>query len=189
MPTMFDAIKEKLGVLVMAMVVSIGMVFSDKITESIKTALNRSEQRPAQQEKLAKDFSAYIFAAENEIEYFHSGLTTKTALNEVATALNEVATAYNRAITTLRENEYVYFAIIHRYWGKKQVALYENFIASVRELDQQIHKFNPQILLVVEGNQVAVDPKIADSLSKEALESLSKLQISAKQLLLALSVN
>lgn len=182
MPTMLDAIKEKLGVLVMAMVVSIGMVFSDKITESIKTALNRSEQRPAQQEKLAKDFSAYIFAAENEIEYFHSGLTTKAALNEVATA-------YNSAITTLRENEYVYFAIIHRYWGKKQVALYENFIASVRELDQQVHKFNPQILLVVEGKQAAVDPKIADSLSKEALASLSKLQLSAKQLLLALSVN
>lgn len=182
MPTMLETIKEKLGILLITTVVSVAMIFSDRILESIKTALNRSEQRPVQQEKLARDFSAFIYAAENEIAYFHSGLTTKAALNEVAAA-------YNRAITTLRENEYVYYAVIHRYWGREQIAHYENFIAGVRQLDQQVHRFNPQILLVTEGKQASVDPKVAEPLSKEAQESLSKLQITAKQLLLALSVN
>lgn len=182
MPTMLDTLKDKLGVLVITAVVSIAMVFSDRILESIKTAVNRSEQRPAQQEKLARDFSAYMFAAETSVDYLKAGLTTKAALVEAATA-------YKKSLATLRENEYVYYAVINQYWGKQQVGLYENFIANVRAVDRQIQKFSPQILQVLEGSKSTIDPQFAEPLTQEAMASLVQLQASAKQLLLALSVN
>ena len=163
-------------------VVVIVTIFSDKITGSITEAVNIADQRPAQHEKLAKDISAYVFAVENYISYAENNLTTKDGLAVVAGP-------YNTSIDALRNNEYVYLAALHRYWGKAEVALIEKFYADVRSMDRASHNFNPEYIAVVSGTSTKADPVKLAPLIRVASAELHKLQSSAISLLAATASN
>jgi len=182
MSTLWETIKEKLVVVLVTAVVSIATIYSDKITGAIKTEVNKADQRPAQQEKLAKDLSAYIFAAENYLSYAKNNLTTKEALTLVATP-------YNTAIDALRNNEYVHLAAVYRYWGKEEAALLEALYVDIRSLDAASHAFNPEYLPVVSGKAANADASKLLPLVKSASSELAKLQASSKKVLSQLAAN
>jgi hypothetical protein len=110
MATLWESVKEKLGVVLVTTVASVVTIFSDHIVSSIKTGVNKADQRPIEQQIIAKDISNFVFTAENVLESVGTGLTSKAELHFVVDP-------YNPAIETLRKNEYVYFAAIRRYWG------------------------------------------------------------------------
>lgn len=182
MATLWETMKEKLTIVIVTAAVGIATIFSDKITGSIKAAVNIADQRPAQHEKLAKDISAYVFAAENYISYAEKNLTTKEALSVVAGP-------YNTAIDSMRNNEYVYFAALQRYWRKDEVLLLEKLYTDVRSMDKAAHNFNVQYIPVISGAAAKADPAKLAPLIKAASAELSKVQASAKLLLAATASN
>lgn len=182
MATLWVTVKEKLVVVLVTAVVSIATIYSDKITGAIKTEVNKADQRPAQQEKIAKDLSAYIFAAENYISYAANNLTTKEAITPIAAS-------YNAAIDALRNNEYVYLAAVYRYWGKEEAALLETLYVDIRSLNNASHAFNPVYLPVLSGKAPSADANKLAPLVKNASAELAKLQASSKKVLSRLATS
>jgi chemotaxis protein CheY-P-specific phosphatase CheC len=180
MPTLWEGAKEKLGVILLTMVASVATIFSDQIVGGIKAELNMADQRPAQQEKIAKDISAFIFAVENMIEFASKNMTAK---NE----LHFVVEPYNAAVEALRKNEYVYFSAVHRYWDEPIIRQYEVFFADVRSVDAALHQFNDEYAAVESGAQKKADEAKIRPLVQPAISVAKKLQHSAKELLTALS--
>jgi len=178
--TLWDTAKEKLGVVLVTSVVSLATIFSDQLLGAIKAELNKADQRPVQQERIAKDISAFIFAVENMIEFAEKNMTAK---NE----LHFVVDPYNVSTETLRKNEYVYLAAIQRYWDKPVVHQYEAFISDVRTVDSALHRFNGEYAAVEAGTKKKADEHKLKPLAESAAAAASKLQKSAKELLVSLS--
>ncbi|MDD1625954.1 MAG: hypothetical protein LUQ26_00545 [Methylococcaceae bacterium] len=181
MTTFWESVKEKIGIVLITTVVSIATICSDRITGAIKTEINKSDQRPVQHEKIAKDISSLLFDAENVVEFVNKNLTTKKNLKFIVTP-------YNTSIETMRKNEYVYRAVVERYWDEGDtLKLYETFAADVRLVDNSIHAFNEEFSQVDSGLKSRADEAKTKPLVKPASDSIAKLQESAKQLLSALS--
>jgi glycerol-3-phosphate cytidylyltransferase-like family protein len=180
MATLWDSVKEKLGLVLVTAAVSTGTVFSDHIVGRIKTEVNKSDQRPAQQEKIAKDISSYLFASENAAEFASKNLTSKDDLEFIAKP-------YNESIEALRKNEYVYQAVIERYWNTATLNFFNTFMADVRTLDSAVHEFNQDNAQVLSGAKKNWDEARAKVLAPPVSAALSKLQTSSKKLLSGLS--
>ena len=180
MATFWESVKEKLGLVLVTAVVSTGTIFSDSIVGRIKTEVNKSDQRPVQQEKIAKDISTYLFAAENMIEFAGKNLTSKDELEFVVKP-------YNDSIESLRKSEYVYQAAVERYWSSPTLGLYTGFMSDVRALDAALHGFNQDNAQVLSGAKKKWDDSRVKELVPPAATAFTKLQTSSKQLLSGLS--
>lgn len=180
MSEIWKSILDKLGVVLVTAVVSLATIFSDRLVGSIKSEVNKADQRPAQQERIAKDISTFIFAAENMVEFAAKNLTAK---NE----LHFVVDPYNVAIETLRKNEYVYFGAVQRYWDGPIVQQYEAFFSDVRSIDAAFHDFNNEYAAVEAGTKTKADDAKLKPLVQPASAALGRLQRSSKELLTALS--
>ena len=143
-------------------------LFSGRITESIKFALNRADLRTTQYDELATEISQYIFSAELTTEFIGSSSTTKTTLTKVVTE-------YNTYIVTLRKKEFVYSAWVDKYWGKSQSLKFEQFMNSVREFDKAIHSINDELGKIEKGESEQIDPK-------RAKEAMALMEPAAKKL-------
>ena len=180
MSTLWESIKDKIGILAVTTVVSVATLYSDKLTGAIKEELNRADQRPAQQEKIAKAVSQYVFTAENMVEFAEKGLTKKTELHFVTDP-------YNIAVEAIRTNEYVYSSIVERYWGEETKGLFDKTSQSIHVVDEKLHAFNSENALVESGNKESASPQIMRPLAADALKSVGELRASAKVLFSALS--
>lgn len=180
MATFWESIKEKSGIFILTTIISIVTVFSDRLVGDIKAEINKADQRPAQQEKIAQDISVFVFTVENMIEFAAKNMTAK---NE----LEFVVTPYNNAIDTLRKNEYVYYSSIHRYWDEPVMSQFLVFFSEVRSVDAALHKLNEEYKKVVSGTKVRADEAELRPLVKDASSAATKLETSAKELLTSLS--
>ncbi len=154
--------------------------FSSKLTESIKFALNRADSRTRQYEELATEVSQYIFTAELTVEFIENDWTTKESLTE---RIKE----YNQSITTLRKKEFVYLAWIQKYWDKKQVIQYEDFMKSVRVFDSAIHSLNDEFEAVnITRAKQRVDRKRAEEALKLMKPAVERMRENGKLLLTSL---
>jgi hypothetical protein len=143
-----------------AFLIGILALFSGRITESVKFALNRADLRTKQYEELATEISQYIFSAELITEFVERGWTTKKTLTDLVTQ-------YNTAITTLRKKEFVYTAWVQKYWGREQLSDFDEFMKSVVEFDKAIHSLNDEFEKVnITGKQEKVAPKRAEEALK-----------------------
>lgn len=135
-------------------------VFSTRIAESVKLALNRADLRTNQFEELASNVSQYIFIAELNTEFIEHDWTTKQTMTELVKE-------YNDSITALRKKEFVYLSWIQKYWGKNEAAQFESFMKSVLEFDLAIHSINDELEAV---NIIGSKPKIDRKRAEEALK-------------------
>jgi hypothetical protein len=161
----------------------IGMLglFSGRITESVKFALNRADVRSNQYEELATEISQYIFSAELTTEFVQNNWTTKKMLTDLVTE-------YNASITTLRKKEFVYSAWIEKYWGKDQSAKFASFMEAVRDFDKAIHSLNDEFEKVnITGEEQKVDPNRAKEALKLLQPAVTKLRESGRSLLVSLT--
>jgi hypothetical protein len=180
MPTVLESAKDKLAVVLVTTVVSLATVFSDRIVGSIKSGVNKADQRPARQEAIAKDISIFIFTAENALEFLEKNETTKAQLHFVVDP-------YNDAVVTLRKNQYVYLAAVQRYWDKPVVQQYETFFTDVLGVDTAFHAFNDEFSAVEAGTKTKADEAKIRPLVTGVSAAVVKLEQSSKQLLTALS--
>lgn len=145
-------------------------LFSGYITESIRFSLNRADLRTKQYDELATEISQYIFFAELSTEFIESSSTTKTTLTSVVED-------YNTHILSMRKNEFVYIAWIHKYWGRNQRKKFETFMDSVRQFDKAIHSINDELGKIQNGKTETIGRNRADEamvLMKPAVKNLRK---------------
>jgi hypothetical protein len=155
-------------------------LFSSRITESVKFALNRADLRTGQYEELATEVSKYIFSAELNTEFIEHGWTTKQTMSDL---LKE----YNQTITTMREKEFVYIAWIHRFWGNPEADRFKAFMTSVRAFDSSIHTLNDEFEAVnITGSKEKIDERRAQEAIKGLKPAIEELRQNGEALLTSL---
>jgi hypothetical protein len=164
-----------------AFLIGILSLFSGRITESVKFALNRADLRTNQYEELATGISQYIFSAELNTEFVENNWMTKPTLTEMVTE-------YNTSITTLRKKEFVYTAWIQTYWSKTESAKFDEFMETVREFDKAIHSLNDEFEKInITGEMNKVDPERAQKALKLLKPAAKKLREQGRAFLVSLT--
>jgi hypothetical protein len=169
MATIWEKIKDNFATLLITTTVAIITVFSDKIVGDIKFAVNRANLRTAHFEKMAADISNYAFFAENVTEYYDQGWTTKSSLEKVVPP-------YNDAIVTLRKQEYITLALLHRFWGRDDVRRFAEVMESVREIDTHIHSLNSEAEAIATGAKQKADPAVTKPITDKLKLSVTRLK-------------
>ncbi len=164
-----------------AFVIGIFGVFSSNIIESIKFSLTRADLRTKQYEEMATQISSYIFDSELTTEIIENNWTTREVMTE---RVNE----YNTAITTLRKNEFLYSAWLHKYWTKNASLDFDRFMISVREFDAAIHSINDELEAVnITKKKDKIDTKRAQDVLKLMKSAVQKMRDDGRALLRSLS--
>src|SRR5437870_793358 len=103
-------VTDHIGTWLITSIVTLLTIFSDKIIERIRLAINKADLRVKYFEELAIDLSTYIFWAEVYLERFENEWTDDND------DLEALAGELNVAMTTLRKKEYVYKSWVNKYW-------------------------------------------------------------------------
>lgn len=181
MATLWDSIKEKIGIVIMTGAVGFATVFSDHIISSVKEKVNIAEKRPAIQDRIAKQLSSVLYDAEMAISYARNNFTDKEALMLVNKP-------FNISIEVIRKNEYADKAAIERYWGENAPAVnkFSKFHEDIRNLEGNMHAFNQEYSLVLSGKKYKADPKKTKPLVSTAENAFGRAKKSANELLSSL---
>jgi len=144
------------GTWLVAFIIAILGLFSSRIIESIRVALNRADLRIKQYEELASDISQYIFVAEYNTEMIENNWTSRQTIIDMVKE-------YNESITSLRKKEFIYLSWIQKYWSKKEILQYEAFMNSVKDFDSALHLLNKEInAVIITKTKIKIDRKDAD---------------------------
>jgi hypothetical protein len=175
------SLKTQTATWLVAFMIGLLTLFSGRITESVKFALNRADLRTKQYEELATEISQHIFSAELATEFIANDWTTKTSLTNLVTQ-------YNTSITTLRKKEFVYAAWVQKYWDREQSAELDAFMESVREFDKAIHSLNDEFEKInITGEQQKLSPQRAKEALKLLQPAATTLRERGRNLLVSLS--
>ena len=107
--TLRGSLKAQTGAWLVTFVLAIMSIFSVKITENLKLAVNRADVASEYYEELASDLSEYRFEAELFVEAIDHGWTK-------ADLIEPLVKDYNGSITKLRKKEWVYQSWMRRFW-------------------------------------------------------------------------
>ena len=179
MGAIWNWIKTNVATTIATLFLSIITIFSNTLTERIKFALNRADLRTTSYEKITHDVSGFVFFDENATESLKQGLTDKNALTNVITP-------YNDAITELRSQEYVIRSWLNRYWQKEDMDRFEELMQTVKDIDQQFHRLNPEFVQVVYYKKKSVDTTLANKTINELEKLNPQLEKQVKEFVLKL---
>jgi hypothetical protein len=127
---------DHIGTWLTTSIIALITIFSDKIIERIRLAINKADLRIKYYEELAIDLSSYIFWSEVYLERFENEWT------EDIDDLEKIAGELNTAMTTLRKKEFVYKSWVNKYWKRKQKGKFADIFISIKNLDLASHAFN-----------------------------------------------
>lgn len=175
------SLKTQTATWLVVFMIGILSLFSGRITDSVKFALNRADLRTKQYEELAIEISQHIFSTALTTEFIENNWTTEKALTDLLTE-------YNTSITTLQKKEFVYATWIQKYWEKEQSEKFDAFLESIREFDKAIHSLNDEFEKVtITKEQRKVDPQRAKEVLKLLQPAATKLRERGRSLLVSLS--
>lgn len=116
-------------------------VFSDKIIERIRLALNRANLRIKQYEEMAQSIGEFVFLVELEYEFRLKGWDQPG----VDSSWKEIDDQYKVAIKKVRRNEFVYRSWVNKFWGEKRLEEFDEIMKLViDEVDPAIHGLKGQ---------------------------------------------
>jgi hypothetical protein len=111
-------------------------LFSARILERIKFALNRADLRVKYYEEMATEMSHFVFVIDRLIRvYYGSNWATEEDKGAIANEYNEVMNAISR-------KEYVYLSWLHRYWGQRAADAFAECMQKVRGVDLILIRLN-----------------------------------------------
>lgn len=111
-------------------------VFSGKLVETIKFALNRADLRTKYYEQLAVDLSAHVFAV-NRLTKVYYGSTWASDEDK-----NAMAEQYNASMIKFCSQEYVYLSWLQHYWNKEMAQAFTRTMEKVRAVDTVLIQMN-----------------------------------------------
>jgi hypothetical protein len=172
-----DWLREETRTWVATIAVAVLAVFSGKITEYVKVALNSADFREKNYEELAANLSEFNFDAELLVEYLDNNWTTAASLTPL---INE----YNDGVTKMRKNEYVYLWWLRRYWGTSKIQEFSKTYEAIKAIDAEFHSLNDELEAVnIKKGKEKVDERRAKQAIASLRPALKKLQDSSKMLL------
>jgi hypothetical protein len=155
MPAFLDDLRSRAATYVITLLFALLAIFSDKLVERVKFALNRADMREAKYATFASELSVYIFDCELLEEDLEHGWTT-------AANLTPLITEYNGSITELRKNQFSDRAMLIKYWDKKRSQQFDEIMQSILQLDAAVHNLNDEYELVnLRKSKEKVDPQKA----------------------------
>lgn len=176
-PSFSDTFRERLGTLLIGLLVAIFGVFSDNIIETLKFAINKADLRVERYETFSRDLSNHIFSVELMQEYLQEGWTTTDGI--VPILLD-----YNKSIMLLRKKEYVYRTVFHRYWDEETASLFAGLMAIIREIDRKIHGLNDEFEAVnIRKTKEKIAQQRSDATAAQLKPLLDQLRTKADSLL------
>ncbi len=176
MQSVVQSFKSQTATWIVAFLVAVLSVFSSKITENIKFAINKADLRSKYYEELVSDISEFGFEAELWIELVKRGWTTEDSLKQNVKE-------YNDSITKLRKKEWVYRSWIKRYWEKTQVAAFAQYMDKVKAFDIEIHGLNDEIEAVITKKRNKFEQVTAEEAVKRLEPALKEVQDSSTNLI------
>jgi hypothetical protein len=176
----FDSFKTQTATWLVTFLIALLTLFSSKITESVKFALNRADLRSKYYEEIAMDLSEFIFQAELTVEFVHNGWTTPHALVPLVKD-------YNDSITKFRKKEFVYTSWVGHYWGEDKATKFATVAEAVKEFDKAIHSLNDELEAVnIKKSKPKMDPEKAKQAVGRMRPALEKLQTLSKEFIIGL---
>lgn len=169
MPSLKDKLLENLSTFVIAGLVTLLTVFSDRIVGDIKFTINRADLRASKYDEVAAALSNHVFAVENVSEYYERGWTTKESVSSLATW-------YNESISAVRKDEYATLALLHKYWDEDDVGRYEQLMKDIRTVDATIHELNAEAPAIVAGTKPTADPAITKPITDKLNPLIQRLR-------------
>jgi len=142
--------------------------FSQYIADSIKSGLDKSEQRTQYFNAIATDLSKYNFDAETVYNaYFEAEANKGIGVDYIKCLADD----YNKGIENLRSKEYLYRAQIGRGWGKKFIFFntpktmdFDVLYLNIKQLDSSIHLMNPIALSIIKESTKTYQLTHSDSI-------------------------
>lgn len=132
----FNSFAEQSGAWAVSIVLTFLGLFSARIVESIKFALNRADVRVKYFEKMATEISHFVFII-NRLTLVYHGSTWASPEDKDA-----IATEYNTVMNAISRNEYVYLSWLRHYWGKNTANAFSRYMEKVRAVDLVLIRMN-----------------------------------------------
>lgn len=126
---LLHSLADQAGTWFVGVVLALLGIFSGKLVETVKFALNRADLRTKYYQQLARDLSRFVFAV-NRLHYVYYG--TEWDEDEGQGAIAEM---YNESMNELCSQEYVYMSWLNRFWTKKMLEAFAATMQRVREVD------------------------------------------------------
>jgi hypothetical protein len=174
-----DKLLENLSSFVIAGVIALLTVFSDRIVGDIKFAMNRADLRTTRYETVAATLSNHVYATENVAEYYEKGWTDKASVEMLGKW-------YNETITELRKQEFVTLALLHKYWDEDDVERFSQLMTDIRNADATIHDLNPEATAIANGTKKTADPAVTKPIVDRLKPLIQRLRTSLTAFLTSL---
>jgi len=111
-------------------------VFSGRLVESVKFAVNRADLRTKYYEEMAEGISHFVFIIDRIIRV---SLESSWASDE---ANNEISSEYNEVMNQISRKEYVYFSWMQHFWGKRMADAFFLTMERIRTVDGILIELN-----------------------------------------------
>jgi hypothetical protein len=111
-------------------------VFSGKLVETIKSALNRADLRTKYYEELAVDISRFVFIIDRIVKVSYG---SNWAGEEDK---SEIANEYNELMNRISGKEFIYLSWLQHYWGKNKVHEFTSMMEKIRQVDAALINLN-----------------------------------------------
>jgi hypothetical protein len=160
---LLHSLAEQAGTWFVGVVLALLGIFSGKLVETIKFALNRADLRTKYYEQLARDLSRFVFAV-NRLYYVYYG--TEWDEDEGQGAIAEM---YNESMNELCSQEYVYMSWLHRFWTKSMLEAFAATMQRVREVDAVVIRLEQ-----AEKKEISAEIKSAKAELGTAFEGLRR---------------
>ena len=111
-------------------------LFSGKLVETIKFALNRADLRAKYYEEMATEISRFVFIIDRTVRVYYG---SSWASNDDKGA---IAGEYNEVMNRICSREYMYLHWFKRFWGKKESDAFAMTMNRIREVDAILIELN-----------------------------------------------
>jgi hypothetical protein len=171
-----DSFRSQTATWLVAFLIGILTIFSSKLSENIKFAVNKADLRTKYYEELVSDVSEFNFEAEFWAEEVRHNRTTEPSLKQTVSE-------YDTSITKLRKKEWVYQSWIKRYWEEKQAAAFSQYVSTVKAFDLEAHSLNDEIEAVVNKKKDKFDQSTSEAAAQRLEKALKKVQDASRDLI------
>jgi hypothetical protein len=131
-----SSLADQAGTWFVGLILAVLGVFSGRLVETIKFALNRADLRAKYYEEMATDISHFVFIVDRLAKVYYG---SNWASDDDRSA---IANEYNEVMNAICRKEYVYLSWLHRYWGQNMANAFAVVMDKIRAVDVELIRLN-----------------------------------------------
>jgi hypothetical protein len=130
------SLTDQAGTWFVGLVLALLGVFSGRLVETVKFALNRADLRTKYYEQMATEISHFVFIVDRLTRVYYG---SSWASEDDKSA---IATEYNDLMNKISREEYVYLSWLRRYWRKSKSNSFMLTMDKIRDVDTALIHLN-----------------------------------------------